>query len=71
MSVRTYEGIVEDGQIKLESDVRLPDQARVFVVVPEEHEAPASRIVSPRLADPSQMDHFVMEIVEKPTDASV
>ncbi|MBW3625702.1 MAG: hypothetical protein KY468_20095 [Armatimonadetes bacterium] len=71
MSVRTYEGIVEDGQIKLESGVRLPDRARVFVVVPEEHQAPVPRIVSPRLADPSQMDHFIIEVVEKPSDASV
>lgn len=35
MSVATYEGIVEQGQIKLKNGAHLPDQIKVYVVVPE------------------------------------
>ncbi len=32
---RTYEGTVENGQVKLPETVHLPDHTKVFVVVPE------------------------------------
>jgi hypothetical protein len=35
MSVATFEGVVDRGQIKLPEDLQLPDQTKVFVVVPE------------------------------------
>ena len=35
MPVTTYSGTVEDGQVKLAADVRLPEKAKVFVVVPD------------------------------------
>jgi hypothetical protein len=35
MSVATFEGIVDRGQIRLPEDLQLPDQTKVFVVVPE------------------------------------
>ena len=35
MSVFTIEGIVNHGQIKLNGDVRLPDNTKVYVVVPD------------------------------------
>lgn len=34
MSVTTFAGVVEDGQIKLAGDIRLPDHTDVYVVVP-------------------------------------
>ena len=34
MTVMTYEGIVEHGQIRLKSDIRLPEQAKVYVIIP-------------------------------------
>jgi hypothetical protein len=71
MSIRIYEGIIEGGQIKLDSGVRLPDYARVYVVVYDDAQPPSYRIVSPRLADLRQLDDFVMEVLEKPSDASV
>ncbi len=70
MSVRTYEGVVEDGQIKLDPGIRLPDPARVYVVVPEDAQLTPYRIASPRLADPRQAADFVMEVVEIPSDAT-
>jgi hypothetical protein len=35
MSVTTYQGTVEDGQVKLAGDVRLPENTKVYVVVPD------------------------------------
>jgi hypothetical protein len=36
MGVSTYKGTVENGQIKLEINVKLPEKAEVYVIVPEE-----------------------------------
>jgi hypothetical protein len=35
MSVVTFEGIVDDGQIRLKTNIRLPEKTRVYVVVPD------------------------------------
>jgi len=35
MPVATFQGTVEEGQIKLAPDVRLPENAKVYVVVPD------------------------------------
>ncbi len=35
MSVATYEGIVEQGQIKLKTGSPLPDKIKVYIVVPD------------------------------------
>ncbi|HEY0078804.1 MAG TPA: hypothetical protein VGB73_09185 [Pyrinomonadaceae bacterium] len=33
MSVTTYQGRIENGQIRLAEDIRLPENARVYVIV--------------------------------------
>ena len=35
MTVTTFSGTVEDGQVKLASNVHLPEKAKVYVVVPD------------------------------------
>lgn len=35
MSVTTYQGTVENGQVRLAGDIRLPENAKVYVVVPD------------------------------------
>jgi hypothetical protein len=35
MGVATYQGTVEKGRVKLPANIRLPERAKVFVVVPE------------------------------------
>lgn len=35
MSIATYEGTVKNGQIKLSIEVKLPENATVYVVIPE------------------------------------
>lgn len=34
MRVTTVEGTVENGQVRLPADIRLPENAKVYVVVP-------------------------------------
>jgi antitoxin component of MazEF toxin-antitoxin module len=36
MNISTYKGKVEKGLIKLEINVRLPEETEVYVIVPEE-----------------------------------
>jgi hypothetical protein len=71
MSVRTFEGIVEKGQIKLKTPVDLPDQTKVYVVVPGVEVEQTAHLHTPRLARPEQAADFEMEIVETSSDASL
>ncbi len=38
MTVTTYQGTVEQGRIKLAGNVRLPEKAKVYVIVPDVQE---------------------------------
>ena len=71
MSVATYEGVAEGGKIKLEAGISLPEQTKVYVVVPDEIVRTIPRVVTPRLAHPEQIADFQMEIAPSPSDASV
>lgn len=71
MGVLTLEGSVERGEIRLREPVRLPEHAKVYVIVPDVDVTRAARIVSPRLAHPEQAADFKMEVVEESTDAGV
>ena len=69
MKVEAFEGIVDNGQIRLTSGLQLPDKTRVFVVVPDARRQ--VQVTSPRLAHPEQMPFFKKEIVEGPSDADI
>jgi hypothetical protein len=71
MSVMTLEGVVEQGQIRLSSNIRLKDHTRVLVVVPDYGTDETHRIVSPRLVRADQLVDFEMEIIEGTVDANV
>ena len=62
MKVTAYEGIVENGQIKLTDAIRLPEQARVYVVVPASEATPGSSITSPRLSHPGEAGDVTKEL---------
>jgi hypothetical protein len=64
MSVASFEGIVENGRIRLDPAVRLPENTKVYVLVPNLPPIPTARVSSPRLAHPEQAADFTMEIVE-------
>lgn len=62
MGVLTIEGIVDNGQIKLPSDVRLPEHSRVYVVVPDMQIKQTIHLLSPRLKSQQQIAEFELEI---------
>lgn len=65
MSAEMFEGVVEQGHIKLNSEVRLPEGTKVYIVVPGvEVVSQGVRLHSPRLAHPEQAVDFAMEVVE-------
>ena len=70
MFVTTYEATMKDGQIRLPDNVSLPENARVYVLVPDaEQDVP--RLRSPRLADPRRIVDFEKRIIAGSTDAEV
>ncbi len=71
MSVRTFEGIVEQGQIRLPATVHLPEKAKVYVVIPDIEVQTAAVIGSPRLVHPEQAVDFKKEVIEEPPDAGL
>ena len=66
MHIAAYEGVIENGQIKLMSNVRLPEKTKVYVVVPDMQVA---HIYSPRLAHPEQAAGLKMKVIEEGSDA--
>ncbi|MDP2603883.1 MAG: hypothetical protein Q8S00_15000 [Deltaproteobacteria bacterium] len=71
MGVRTFEGIVEQGQIRLPATVRLPEKAKVYVVIPDVEVQTVAFIGSPRLVHPEQAADFKKEVIEELPDADV
>ena len=71
MTVVTLEGIVEQGQIRLPSNVRLPDNTKVYVVVPGLEVEGVARVFSPRLAHPAEISDFTLEVVETEPNAGL
>ena len=71
MAVSTIEGIVENGCIRLRDNVMLPDNTKVYVVVPDIEAPPQARVYSPHLAHPEQAADFVKHVVEVSDDAGL
>ena len=71
MQVTAYEGIIENGQIRLKTNVSLPNKTKVYVIIPEMETQKRVRIVSPRLVHPEQAIDFKKEIIEEDLNADV
>ncbi len=71
MGVLTIEGIVDNGQIKLPSDVHLPEHAKVYVIVPDMKIEPTVLLFSPRLKNMNQAREFEMEVSQESSDAGL
>jgi hypothetical protein len=85
MSVVTYEGVVENGQVHLPAEVVLPEKATVYVVVPQTTPEPDElevivleplssrktppRVPTPRLVHPEQAKDFIKEVYLENDDA--
>jgi len=63
MSATTFEGVVENGQVRLPAGVVLPERRTVLVVVPDIGPAPAGRRPGIRLADPNDAPKFEMKVI--------
>ena len=71
MNVATFEGVVDQGQIKLNNGVLLPEKVRVYVVVPDFQTSRQPQIHSPKLVHPEQASDFKMEVTEDVPDAKL
>jgi len=71
MTITTYEGVVEKGKIRLKTSVRLPDNTKVYVVVPDTQTKKTARVTSPRLVNRKQVADFKMEISKDNSNAKV
>lgn len=71
MSIITLEGIIDNGQVRLMGNVRLPQNTRVYVVVPDIQVEEVAHIYSPRLAHPEQAADFTLEVTEEAPNASL
>ena len=70
MKVTTFQAIVENGQIRLDANVRLPEKATVYVVIPNVEVPPVSYLGSPRLVHSEQAADFKKEVIEEVQDDS-
>jgi hypothetical protein len=67
----TYEGVVENGHVTLPSNVDIPDETRVYVLVPDVDTQRTLQILSPRLVDRTQAKDFVKEVIEETPNADL
>jgi hypothetical protein len=63
MNAATFEGIIENGHIKLPENVRVPERTKVLVVIPGADQPGAARWTSPRLAHPEQAKDFEVTLI--------
>jgi hypothetical protein len=67
MSVTTFEGIVENGRVRLPEGVVLPEHQAVFVVVPNTNPPTTEKLPGVRLTNPEDAAKFAMKVSwEKP-----
>ena len=62
MQLTAIEGIVRNGQIQLPENTKLPESAKVYIVITPVEKV--QRVMSPRLVDKSKLKDFEREIIE-------
>jgi hypothetical protein len=67
----TYEGVVENGHVTLPPEADIPENTRVYVLVPDANARRTYKVMSPRLAHPEQAKDFELQVIEDATDADV
>ena len=71
MKTTTYEAVVENGQVHLPEDAYIPENTKVYVVVPSGEITTSVRLASPRLAHREQAAAFAKEVEEEPEDGRI
>jgi hypothetical protein len=71
MAVTTYEGVVEKGKIRLQAGVQLPENARVYVIVPDMkmEKKKIVQVLTPRLAHREDAPRFKLTVTEEKPNA--
>lgn len=69
MNLQLLEGTVAQGQVQLPPEIHLPENLRVYVLVPEALAQPVVHVYSPHLKNPAQITDFKMEVLEEQPDA--
>jgi hypothetical protein len=70
MSITAFEGIIENGQIRLPHHLNLPEQLKVYVIIPSYNIEPSAEnsvyhLYTPHLAHPAQAQDFAKEIINE------
>lgn len=75
MTIVTYEGVVEKGNILLDENIQLPEHAKVYVIITEEV-IPVTldgkkpiQILSPRLVNRGDAEKFKLSVSEENPNA--
>ena len=63
MAISTFQGVVKDGQIRLRDNVILPENAEVYIVIPDFESVPRAYAHSPHLAHLNQAVDFVKQVI--------
>ena len=73
MAVTTYEGVVEKGKIRLKKGIKLPEKAKVYVIVPDlkTDNKKVIQILSPRLVRREDSARFKMTVTEEKPNARI
>jgi hypothetical protein len=71
MQVTAYEGIIENGQIRLKTNITLPEKMTVYVIIPNFETQNTVHIYSPRLVHPEQAADFKKEVIEELPNAGI
>ena len=71
MGISTFQRVVKNGQIQLRDDVALPEDAEVYVVIPDSTTQLQARVHGPRLAHPGQAADFVKQVVQVGREADL
>ncbi|MFY9553537.1 MAG: hypothetical protein WAV47_02335 [Blastocatellia bacterium] len=69
MKGTTYEATVQDGRVVLPEEAHIPDNTRVYVVVPEADDAHRVRMMTPRLVHLDEAVDFTMQVELEADDA--
>ncbi|MGH9764645.1 MAG: hypothetical protein ACREDR_12905 [Blastocatellia bacterium] len=69
MKGTTYEATVQDGRIVLPEHADIPDNTRVYVVVPASADTRPVRMMSPRLVHRGEVEDFAMQVEHEGDDA--
>lgn len=71
MTVTTYEGVVEKGKIRLKSGAKLPENAKVYVIVTDLkiEKKKVAQMLTPQLVHREQATRFKMNVSDEKPDA--